>query len=524
MDIQGIRDYANGLGADDVVRDWLERCVFSKDDVINKETQSDIEHVIDFLISDKRPKSLKKVTYKQIKDKTKKWNDALIKKGNHIKESKTDTEIILDFKDGFKFVKLVGRNAYKREGFLMRHCVESYFGKEDVMYSLRDKKNMPHATIAKSSQQIKGKGNGPIHPKYIHYVVEFLEHIGIDVRDSEMENIGYVNIEDIKDDNIDWGDSLFRGKYFPRSDINKIKDKSGNNYQSITLWRKFSLIFKGAFNFKFNLSLDYFLKSIKRNNFKALAGHDYNTILGKSFNTIVGRDNNTISGKHSNTIASKNFNTIAGSNCNTISGQDYNTIASKNFNTIAGQDYNTLAGHDYNTILGKSFNTIVGRDNNTISGKHSNTIVGKDYNTIVGNSDNTLAGRDCNTIASKNFNTIAGNNLNILAGHNYNTLVGIYRNIFIMTGKNNISVGRIGSIMKGAKGNVMVFSVEDDNGDLKLPIVVQVDGKKIKENVFYKLEGGKVIEAILNDEQKERVRKAEEAMRLTESITDFYEN
>lgn len=137
----------------------------------NKEDQTEIEHILDFLCSDKAPKRLKKMSYKEALKNTNKWQKTLIKQAKDIEEKEEDTEIVLDFKDGFNFVKLIGKNAYDREGKLMSHCVSSYYGKDDEVFSLRDKENNPHCTISSNSQQIKGKGNGSINPKYIKYVV-----------------------------------------------------------------------------------------------------------------------------------------------------------------------------------------------------------------------------------------------------------------------------------------------------------------------------------------------------------------
>ena len=190
------KKYAQFLNAYKEVLYWVEHNLenYLK---ANKPTQQEVEHIIDFLVSDKAPERLKKVSFKQAKEKADKWNKELQKKGKAIIETKKDIKIIYDFKDGFKFVKLIGEKAYQREGHLMRHCVSSYYNKGEDIYSLRDKNNNPHCTISKSSQQIKGKGNGSINPKYIKYVVEFLEYLEIGVRDSEMENLGYINIEKI---------------------------------------------------------------------------------------------------------------------------------------------------------------------------------------------------------------------------------------------------------------------------------------------------------------------------------------
>ena len=154
------KTYAIGLGANLTIVRWLEKTL-GKYLVIEKPSTEEVEHIIDYLMSDVAPVRISQMTYDEAKRGAEKWNATLIKKGEHIKETATDTEVVLDFKDGFKVVKLVGKNAFEREGYLMRHCVASYFGKETEVYSLRDIHNMPHCTIEKN-QQIKGKGNGKI--------------------------------------------------------------------------------------------------------------------------------------------------------------------------------------------------------------------------------------------------------------------------------------------------------------------------------------------------------------------------
>ena len=199
--------YAKGLGAEEHIVEWIDKRITKE----LAKNISECEHIIDYLISGEAPKRLERATYKQIKANTDKWNRSLIKKGNNISEEEdVDYKTILDFEDGFKFVKLISQNAYQREGNLMRHCVASYYGRDVDIYSLRDKNNQPHCTIEKDNQ-IKGKGNGDISPRYIKYVVDFLEHLDIKVRDVEMEHLGYrvaPFVEYIKDKT-----KLFRDRY-----------------------------------------------------------------------------------------------------------------------------------------------------------------------------------------------------------------------------------------------------------------------------------------------------------------------
>ncbi|MFA5396660.1 MAG: PcfJ domain-containing protein, partial [Methanogenium sp.] len=202
--------YARHLNANDFVITWIERVIgkYLKKNAVEIE---EIEHIIDFLISPAAPRRISRMSYLEARASAERWNKTLQKKGTSINESKTDTQIILDFKDGFKFVKLIGKAAYEREGYFMRHCVASYFDRDLEIFSLRDKQNMPHCTIEKD-KQIKGKGNGDISPKYIDYVVRFLEHTGMNVRDSEMAHLGYETVK--------FGEyaktKLYRDRYKPK--------------------------------------------------------------------------------------------------------------------------------------------------------------------------------------------------------------------------------------------------------------------------------------------------------------------
>ncbi len=213
--------YANHVGLDEFKMNWVKN-VLSKH--LKEIEASEAEHIIDFLSSEACPSRVGKMSYEQAKTKTEEWVAQKIKKGNEIQESPEDVELVLDFGDGFKIVKLVGQNAYLREGALMSHCVGSYFGRDVKVYSLRDSKNMPHCTI-EEGKQIKGKGNGPVVSKYIEYIVKFLEHIGMDIRDQEMKNLGYVDASILKDK---LQNKFFREKYLPLNE--KWIDKEGNEY------------------------------------------------------------------------------------------------------------------------------------------------------------------------------------------------------------------------------------------------------------------------------------------------------
>lgn len=189
--------YATGMNANEEVINWLN--TVGKSAIAKKIVPtSELEHVIDYLVSASAPSRLRKMSYVDAKRKSDEWSRSNQKKGKNLTDSSDDIETIHDFLDGTKIVRLKSKTAYAREGFLMSHCVGGYSpdDKNCLIYSYRDQNNMPHATFEvrkedESINQIKGKGNGPIHPKYIHPILAFLKSIGMDIRPNDMKNLGY---------------------------------------------------------------------------------------------------------------------------------------------------------------------------------------------------------------------------------------------------------------------------------------------------------------------------------------------
>lgn len=193
-------EYAKQINANQEVLNWCET-ILAAAAKKKQLDQTEVEHIIDFLASDAAPNRLRKMSYAQAKAGAEKWTKAQQKKGRNLIDGSDDLEVIHDFEDGTKIVKLLTKKAYQREGFFMAHCVGSYDPSSMTVYSYRNAKNEPHATfeVATSDgeiRQIKGKGNGPIHPRYINPILAFLEAIGMDIRPHDMKNLGYIHVDD----------------------------------------------------------------------------------------------------------------------------------------------------------------------------------------------------------------------------------------------------------------------------------------------------------------------------------------
>lgn len=191
-------DYAKSIGASEEVVIWLETT--AKSHLVKTGVIENIEHIVDWLVSPAAPRRLRKLSYKDAKRLSDEWSKANQKKGKNLSDDGDDIETVHDFLDGTRIVRLKTKKAYRREGFLMSHCVGGYSLNDSVhIYSYRDSKNMPHATfeVQKNNNeivQIKGKGNGDIHPKYIHPILAFLKVVGMDIRPGDMKNLGYWHI------------------------------------------------------------------------------------------------------------------------------------------------------------------------------------------------------------------------------------------------------------------------------------------------------------------------------------------
>ncbi len=195
-------EYAKSLGSNDEIIHWLNTAG-AKAIKTNKTTVSELEHMLDWLYSDNAPKRLQKMSVVDARRLSEKWMEKNKSKGKELQDCDKDIQEFMSFDDESRIVLLKTKKAFEREGYLMSHCVGGYSVRDGYeIYSLRDKENQPHATFEVSKNnddilQIKGKGNGPIHPRYIHRVLSFLEKIGMTVRPSEMVNLGYYQIHEV---------------------------------------------------------------------------------------------------------------------------------------------------------------------------------------------------------------------------------------------------------------------------------------------------------------------------------------
>ena len=124
-----------------------------------------------------------------------------------------------------------------------------------------------------------------------------------------------------------------------------------------------------------------------------------------------------------------------------------------------------------------------------------------DFAKIFAEDDAVISAGDCATI-------YAGYRARITAGHGAKITAGDYAKISAeddavitagrcakinLKGKNSIATAGSGSKIKGVKGSWIVLT-EYDDGNITAVKSAMIDGKKLKENTFYKLKNGEFVE------------------------------
>tara|TARA_Y100000034_G_scaffold134332_1_gene202473 strand:+ start:2034 stop:3326 length:1293 start_codon:yes stop_codon:yes gene_type:complete len=205
--------------------------------------ESEINRVIDFLLSEYPLKKSINFSFIQALEKTEKWE--LSRKSEVPNEYLSgEVELIHSFPNKLNLVRLIDQDSKNWEGLKMGHCAGNFVS-HDTIFSLRDENYNPHCTIEISKNkinQIKGKRNGAINNKYVDTIISCLEILSQrynirNITSLDIKNIGYINISLIERE--------FFSKFFLGSKIITINNSFYLSFnEKLTLKKNFS-----SFNF-----------------------------------------------------------------------------------------------------------------------------------------------------------------------------------------------------------------------------------------------------------------------------------
>ena len=207
---------------------WLGNAVYRQETDVNNNIDSvdnpeelrvynnDVRYITDYFNGAQDiPQNIWDMTFQQVFDLSEEWHEQF--KGNEENAGPYETkDVVYDFGNGFTIVKVPPEDL-DTEGDNMGHCVGGYCDAvssgRTVIYSLRNRNNMPHATIevvfggnlsrATNSpgrvDQIKGKQNEPPVPKYRPMIKQWLKTTDFEY----IENGDYqaiLGVEDFQDE------------------------------------------------------------------------------------------------------------------------------------------------------------------------------------------------------------------------------------------------------------------------------------------------------------------------------------
>ena len=239
--------------------DWLVQKLNAGEAIYNVDFSVNVSEkvmpVVDYINawSEDNPEREPRMRWEQAEEQSQEWHKEMQNVSVSAEENEQDlAEVVTvyEFKNGYRWVDVNTEVCLKREGNRMGHCVGGY-GKNVAsgttkILSLRDSKNIPHATIEATSEgpvviapnskqrdlfhgegrnlpqleinQVKGRGNKVPVAKYIPYIKEFMEW-----GDFSVSSYGASDIEKM---------GLYKkgGEYLPLKDVSKtfIKYKDGD--------------------------------------------------------------------------------------------------------------------------------------------------------------------------------------------------------------------------------------------------------------------------------------------------------
>jgi len=165
--------------------------------------ENDIRYIVDYLNgAGAGLEEIWSLTFEQMIHAAEEWHETL--KGVEATGEYGTKKVVYNFENGFTMVEVPAEDL-ETEGEYMGHCVGTYcdavYSGAKSIYSLRDAKNRPHATIEvvdsqmrhgheSAIQQIKGKGNAAPAEKYRPMIKQWLKSTNFEFH----ENRDYWNM------------------------------------------------------------------------------------------------------------------------------------------------------------------------------------------------------------------------------------------------------------------------------------------------------------------------------------------
>ena len=205
---------------------------------------------------------------------------------------------------------------------------------------------------------------------------------------------------------------------------------------------------------------------------------------------------------------------LQGGNYSALQGGNGSALRGGNYSALQGGYYSALRAGDYSALRGGNYSALQGGDGSALQGGYYSALQGGNYSALQGGNGSALQGGNGSALQGGNYSALQGGNGSALQGGNYSALQGGYYSALragdgsALQGGDGSSaeVGRFGVAVtgnsgrvKGKKGSVLVArQIEYNNRTNEYKVVdwacALVDGETIKEDTWYVLKDGKLVE------------------------------
>ena len=203
--------------------------------------------------------------------------------------------------------------------------------------------------------------------------------------------------------------------------------------------------------------------------------------------TNIGGYRSTNSGGNGSTNSGGNESTNSGGDRSTNSGGDGSTNIGGNESTNSGGYRSTNSGGYRSTIIGGDESTNSGGYRSTNSGGNESTNSGGDGSTNSGGDGSTNSGGDRSTNIGGDRSTNIGGDESTNSGGDRSTNIGGNESTNSGGDGGSVVVGETFAKCKAGIGGLLVFRYYCDEADGYRLKFAEVDGVKIRENIFYTL-------------------------------------
>ena len=204
---------------------------------------------------------------------------------------------------------------------------------------------------------------------------------------------------------------------------------------------------------------------------------DIKGLIHAAFEYVKERCTNGKNGADKACVTGGNSSALTGGDCSALTGGDSSALTGGYRSALTGGNRSALTGGDRSALTGGNRSALTGGDRSALTGGYRSALTGGYRSALTGGNSSALTGGYSSALTGGNRSALTGGDCSALTG-----------------GNRSVVYGGEGARVRAGKGSVLALQYWKDF-EFKCIKFKEVDGKKIKENTWYKLDSlGRFVE------------------------------